>query len=233
MSISPHRFSAEDRRHQILEVARGLFARKGYNGTTTREIACGAGVNEALIFRHFPSKEELYWAVIDSTCKAGEGLAAMERVLASGRDLTEAFAEIAQGILERREKDPTFTRLLLYSALENHELTRRFFSMFAGQYYELLARFIQEQIEKGTFRRMDPVLAARSFLGMVIYHSMVENLFLRDEHFANQSVAETIAQIWLRGVLAEAPEREPEDTRATRGSDAHGGKDTRSSSTKR
>ena len=203
MSSPPHRFSAEDRRQQILDVARGLLAQKGYNGTTTREIACGAGVNEALIFRHFPTKEELYWAVIDSTCRASEGIAAMERTLATGGNLEEVFAEVALAILDRREKDPTFTRLLLYSALENHELTRRFFSMFAGQYYEKLARLIQEQMDKGVFRELDPLLAARSFLGMVIYHSMVENLFLRDDHFSNRKVAETIAQIWLKGVVAD------------------------------
>jgi AcrR family transcriptional regulator len=202
MSSLPHRFSAEDRRHQILEVARGLFARKGYNGTTTREIAQSAGVNEALIFRHFPTKEELYWAVIDSTCRAAEGLAAMERTLAQGGDLVAVFAEIAEAILDRRDKDPTFTRLLLYSALENHELTKRFFSMFAGQYYETLSRFIKDQIDKGTIRELDPLLAARGFLGMVIYHSMVENVFLHARNFSNRKVAETIAQIWVDGVAS-------------------------------
>ena len=53
------RLSAQDRRQQIMTIAVGLFARKGYQGTTTREIAEGAGVNEALLFRHFPSKENL------------------------------------------------------------------------------------------------------------------------------------------------------------------------------
>jgi AcrR family transcriptional regulator len=205
MQSPPHRFSAEDRRQQILDVARGLFARKGYNGTTTREIACGAGVNEALIFRHFVSKEELYWAVIDTTCQAGEGMAAMERALSRNDDLERAFTEIAEFLLDRREKDPTFTRLLLYSALENHELTKRFFSTFAGQYYEKLSRFIQEQIDKGVFRPMDPLIAARAFLGMVIYHSMVENLFVRDESFTNCKVAEAIAEIWLKGVVVSCP----------------------------
>jgi TetR/AcrR family transcriptional regulator len=59
------RLSAEDRRRQIVHAAIELFARKGFDGTTTREIAQAAGVSEALIFRHFPTKHDLYRAIID------------------------------------------------------------------------------------------------------------------------------------------------------------------------
>jgi len=45
--------SGEDRRRQLIEVAIDLFSRRGFSGTTTREIALAAGVTEAIIFRHF------------------------------------------------------------------------------------------------------------------------------------------------------------------------------------
>lgn len=64
MATQPKRMSAEDRRSQVLDAAMDLFARQGYRGTTTRQIADHAGVNEAIIFRHFASKEELYWAIL-------------------------------------------------------------------------------------------------------------------------------------------------------------------------
>ena len=72
-AITQQRFSAEDRKNQILHVATELFASKGYEGATTREIARRAKVNEAIIFRHFPTKEELYWAVIEAKVKSGGG----------------------------------------------------------------------------------------------------------------------------------------------------------------
>ena len=59
------RVPARDRRLQIMEAAKELFARQGFEGTTTRQIAARARVNEAIIFRHFPTKEDLYWAIID------------------------------------------------------------------------------------------------------------------------------------------------------------------------
>jgi AcrR family transcriptional regulator len=215
MAKSTKRFTAEDRRNQILEVARPLFARKGYNGTTTREIASGAGVNEALIFRHFPSKHELYWAVLDGSSRGAQGVSDMENQLNASDDLLEVFAEIATGILDRREKDPTLIRLLLYSALEAHELSQRFFMKLGDQYFRLLGRFVAIHIEQGRFRKVNPVQAARGFLGMVFYYSMVETLFTRKtvEHKSNREAGETIATIWLSGMLED---KAVERTRAPR-----------------
>src|SRR5215813_14785879 len=52
-------------RQQILKTAIRLFAQKGFRGTTTREIALSAGVNEVTIFRHFARKQDLYDAVLE------------------------------------------------------------------------------------------------------------------------------------------------------------------------
>src|SRR5689334_21867315 len=59
------RMCADDRRRQIAEVAMRLFSERGFRGTTTKEIAQAAGVTEAIIFRYFATKEELYTAIID------------------------------------------------------------------------------------------------------------------------------------------------------------------------
>src|SRR3954470_6673561 len=104
MSTSQQRFSAEDRRHQILNVAKTLFSRKGYEGTTTREIALAAKVNEAIIFRHFPTKEELYWAVIDTSCKNSDARGHMLARVQAGGSPQQVFRDLAEEILIRRSK---------------------------------------------------------------------------------------------------------------------------------
>src|SRR3982751_707968 len=63
---TPQRLPASDRRRQLVETALDIFSRKGFGGTTTKEIAAAAGVTEAIIFRHFPSKADLYNAFLDS-----------------------------------------------------------------------------------------------------------------------------------------------------------------------
>ncbi len=66
------RMAGEQRRSQIVRVAMRLFSRRGFRGTTTKEIARAAGVSEAMVFRHFATKEELYSAIIDDKACAGD-----------------------------------------------------------------------------------------------------------------------------------------------------------------
>src|SRR5215469_6965430 len=130
-----HRVAAPDRRRQILDVAAKLFARRGFRGTTTKQIADRARVNEAILFRHFPRKEDLYWALLDGKCSSAAGQREMDAVLRSGRDDAEIFATIAEGILRRNTDDPSRSRLLLFSALEQHRLSHRFFQTHVERYY--------------------------------------------------------------------------------------------------
>ena len=207
MATVPIRFTAAGRREQILRVATRLFARQGCQGTTTKEIARKAGVTEALIFRHFPSKDDLYWAVIQGKIKsAPPGDELRENLSATGADL-DVFAGLAAQILDRRARDQSLSRLLLYSALENHRLSQRFFRTYVADYYQVLSDHIRRRIQDGAFRRVDPLLAARGFLGMVIYHSWVQELFggKRYQKFSVQQVSRTLADIWLRGMLRPSP----------------------------
>ena len=204
MATAQVRYSAADRREQILDAATQLFARQGFQGTTTKQISEQTGVTEALIFRHFASKDELYWAVIERKIKAAPpGEHIRERLSAGGSDL-EVLSGVATQILERRAKDQTLSRLLLYSALENHRLSHRFFRTYVAECYEVLAEYIRGRIAEGQFRPVDPLLAARGFLGMVVYHSWIQELFggKRYQNFSVQEVSKTLAEVWLQGMLS-------------------------------
>ncbi len=199
MSTSQVRIPAEERRQQILELATELFARQGFQGTTTRQIAQQAHVNEAIIFRHFPTKEDLYWAVIENQIQFVAGRAHLAAKLDSGGTDREILTGIAEELLSR---DVTLSRLLLYTALENHELSHRFFRTHVAQYFELLADYIRNGIRDGRFRDVDPLLAARGFLGMLIYHRQVQELFggKQVQNFDTRHVAQTLVDVWLHGM---------------------------------
>src|SRR5665213_2764314 len=68
------RLDSDDRRRAIVTAAVPLFARKGFAGTTTRELAAAAGVSEALLFRHFPSKQVLYREILALGCEGDPAL---------------------------------------------------------------------------------------------------------------------------------------------------------------
>lgn len=198
----PVRLSAIDRRRQIMRAASGLFARRGYRGTTTREIAERARINEALLFRHFPSKEKLYWAIVEESCSARGRRLKIDKILETGGSDQEVFAAIAREFLARNARDTELTRLLWFTALESHSLSRRFFRTFVAVYYEALAAYIRRRISEGGFGDVDPLLSARGFLGMVVYHFLIQELFGGNKYqtFDPEMVAETLAGVWLNGM---------------------------------
>ena len=196
------RLPGADRREQILDVAMRLFARRGFEGTTTRQIARQAGVNEAIIFRHFPSKEHLYWAIIERRCRSSNRARMIERELAAGGDDRRIFTAIAEQFLVREREDELKTRLLLFSALERHQLSHRFFRNYVARSFELLTAHIRRRIAEGTFRDVDPLLAARGFLGMIVYHNLIQELFggRRVRRFDPKDTAQALTDIWLQGM---------------------------------
>ena len=86
--MSRTRLSASERRQSILSAASVMFAQYGFDGARTQRIAQTAGVSEALIFRHFPSKEALYRAVLRQIVREqNDSFAAFGEVEPSARGL--------------------------------------------------------------------------------------------------------------------------------------------------
>ena len=200
------RLSSSDRKKQILEVATTLFARHGFDGVTTRQIADEAGITEAIVFRHFPTKDDLYWEVLSVKSASDELKQRLEERLRSDVEPLEIFTAIARYVLNRNIQDPAKSRLLLFSALENHRLSQRFFKTYMSEWYELLAAYIRRQMEEGRFRKGDPLLAARGFVGMVFHHYLVQELFGggRYQSYDIEEVAQTMADLWLNGICSES-----------------------------
>jgi AcrR family transcriptional regulator len=209
MAIKRKRVSAADRRKQILGVARQLFAKQGFRGTTTRQIADQAQVNEAILFRHFRSKEALYWAVLDELSRRRNNRGNLQALIsertrsAGSPEVDEKFfAAIAEGLLERSRRDPNFIRLFLFSALERHSLSQRFFRTYTTVYWDLLAKYIRGRMRAGEFRTTNPLLAARSFIGMVGHYNIMHSLLGPGKYpdYSDRLVSKTLARIWLGGM---------------------------------
>ena len=199
----PPRPGAEKRRGQILREAANCFGTRGFRGTTTRDVAAAVGITEAALYRYFPSKEAMYVALLDERMAVPEVVSALEPFARSNDD-RQVFTRLALAILQTVEADPSFLRLLLYSALEGHELGRPFYETRMHRLREFLTRYITRRTREGDFRAQDPVLAARAFVGMVVDHLIVRQVFgLRDAYpQAPEQVAETYTAIFLDGMRA-------------------------------
>jgi AcrR family transcriptional regulator len=192
------RTSGRERQASLIAAAASLFARKGFNGTTTKEIAKAAGVSEALVFKHFPTKRALYAAILAEKVTVNELLEAIEES-ARKRDDRRVFALIA-GYRIRPGVDSTLLRLLLFSALEGHELSDMFFGKHHKILYEHLAAYIRTRIEDGAFRAVDPLLAARAFIGMVVHHRLLHEIFGVPMHRTHADTVAAYVELFLQGL---------------------------------
>jgi AcrR family transcriptional regulator len=198
-----HKMPSPQRRQQIIQVAKDLFSRKGFEGTTTREISKAAGVSEAIIFRHFQTKEDLYAAIIDFTIRdySLKFYSEIEHAMQS-RDDVAVFEGVAFKILETHRREPSLLRLLLYSGLEGHKLSHLFMETQVRPAYEWLGNYIARRTADNAFKKNDPVVLVRAFLGMVSHHSLIRVIF-KDPFLqkTNKEMAREFAQLFLRGVL--------------------------------
>jgi AcrR family transcriptional regulator len=204
--------AGEERRLQILAVAVRLFSERGFRGTTTKEIAQAAGVSEAMVFRHFATKEELYAAILDHKACSGTNFEPAEMAAEAIRrkDDRAVFESLALGALQHHEHDPEFQRLLLHSALEKHELAQMFFDEFVRRVYEFLGSYIRERQLEGALVEIDPALVVRAFIGMVMHHSLNNNLWdpkRRLLNISNEEAARNFTNILLDGITTSKSNR--------------------------
>ena len=199
------RMVGEERRQQILRIAMKLFSERGFRGTTTKEIAHAAGVSEAMVFRHFATKEELYAAILDHKACAGDEFkpAEMAADAIKCKDDRAVFESLALGALNHHENDPEFQRLLLYSALEKHELAQMFFDRFVRRVYDSVGNYLRERQREGALIEIDPAIVIRAFIGMVMHHSLNNNLWdpkRRLLNISNEDAAKFFTHILLHGI---------------------------------
>lgn len=200
----------DKRREQILQTAVELFSHRGFKGTTTKEIARASGVSEAMVFRHFSTKSELYDAILgDKACHDGirfpweDNAALLEAI--ERKDDFAVFYNIALNAMTKQQDDTNFMRLLMYSALEEHELADRFFNEFVARLYEYIGEYIRRRQADGAMRELEPRIVVRAFLGMMIHHSLNNILWDKNRRLldiSNEEAAKNFAEILLSGIRA-------------------------------
>jgi TetR/AcrR family transcriptional regulator len=197
----PAKMTAAERRAQIINVSKQLFSQKGFNGTTTKEIAQASGISEAMIFCHFASKEDLYTAIIDQRIQeVGDALS--DEAL-QAQDDERVFGDLARFILDKTSENPTMLRLLYFSALEGHQLSDIFYANHEIKKVMKLVDYIHLRISEGSFRELDPFLVARAFTGMLYTYVTAQHLFDAGRYYpktTHDDVIQNFLSIFLNGI---------------------------------
>jgi AcrR family transcriptional regulator len=147
---------AQQRRRQLLEVAASLFARLGYRGTTTAELAKAAGITEPILYRHFNNKLDLFVTLADEVGR--EVIQGWEDALKGVSDPAERLQILLAGNPAVHERGKGVYRVI-FQAMTETEGDQEIASSIR-KHFTKLHRFIADELndlqKKGTIRKDEP-----------------------------------------------------------------------------
>jgi len=197
--------SGGDRRRQLIEIAIDLFSQRGFAGTTTREIAVAAGVTEAVIFRHFATKQDLYAAILENTTTLPTDETWLAQVQEHmDRDDDEGlFRLIVSSILETHRTEPRFERLMLHASLEGNELAVMHRNRIMASIGVRFEAYIARRQQAGAMRACDPRTIIFAAVGMAQFFGMHKYMYPRAESLqSDEEISDAFASILITGVRA-------------------------------
>lgn len=197
------RLTAEQRRKQIIGCAREVFIAQGFQGARTKDIAAAAGINEALLYRHFDSKDDLFESaivqpleetvaklVIESGAPPGElditGEVMVERTRVFVHDLIDVMEEIA----------PLLGLMVFSDAVNAAAHMDKQVTPFLGR----VAGVVESNLGWWPHQNFDPHAMVRLVFGGIWFEVVHARLTGRD--LDKPRVAGDVSQILIRGLLA-------------------------------
>lgn len=174
------RMSRADRRESIVDAALRTFSRLGFRGATTRRLAQAAGITEVTLFRHFPTKEDLFRAVLDKYSILPVLRAEMLEPSPRGRGRA-ALRNLGRRFMDLLQQRQELIRLILSEAVVNPQMARMMFRQGPGRFFEDAAKLLGAYCERGEVRRVDFELASRAFLGVFFTFILTQEILLGKE----------------------------------------------------
>lgn len=161
---------------RIIEAAVQLFAQHGFKGTSTRDIAQLANVNEATLFRHFGRKADLFWAAADSRLNSLKLNRELQHELSSDADPQTVIPMIVAFITESMFQRPELMRLLYVAGFELAG-ANRLLGQHLGPIFDAINSYFHRCARKGLIEDFDPVVATLGIAGAVGAHYTLQPYF--------------------------------------------------------
>lgn len=200
MRMSPQPPSESATRSRILKAALRLFARKGYDGTTTRDLAEAADVAEGTLFRHFPNKKAI---LIEVASQGWVELLTDLLTELSGMANYKAVAQVMRRRMLSMHENADLLKVCFMEAQFHADLRERIQEEVIVKMTDVAEAFFQTAMDQGIYRPMNPKVVARVFLGMFAVAGFSQSTILSPAAAGSemQEMAEGIADIFLHGVL--------------------------------
>lgn len=190
---------------RLVEAAVQLFSRHGYKGTSTREIASLADVNEATLFRYFARKTDLFLAAMESRLNRLKLGRELQQGLTSDMDPEIVVPMLVAFMVENLLKQPEVVRLLFVAGFElpgADKIVRE----HLGPIFDAVNSYFCRCAARGIICDLEPAIATLGLAGAVSAHHNFLQLFTGQElHADPQQSAPAYAQLWLNALKQRIP----------------------------
>ena len=184
----------EQRREQVMAVARGVFVECGYHAAGMDEIAEAAGVSKPVLYQHFPSKLELYLALLDRGIE--ELLTAADAALASTSDNKERVRATMRAYFSFVADRDSAYRLVFESDVMNESAVRE----RVNRAHEAIAAKIADVISMDTGLSNDQAMLLGSGLQGLAQVAATRWLIADQSHMLLEDAADLVSALAWRGI---------------------------------
>ncbi len=194
--------------NSILEAARNVFTRKGYDGARMDDIAKEAGINRALLHYYFRSKARMFELVFEERFR--EFFSGLMGILQSDQELTAKIKAIIDHDITMISKHPDLPLFILQEVNQNPDRIRSFIQKMGATPGTILNRFNQQvadEVKKGTLKEITGIQIMMNILSLCIYPFIARPMIqfmngLSDQQFEKlmQNRKEEVLTFMLQGI---------------------------------
>jgi AcrR family transcriptional regulator len=187
-------------RERILSSALRLFASRGYEGTTTKDLAQAAQVAEGTLFRYFANKKAILAAVVTSGW-----IDILTDLLTELSEIAnyQAIAQVLRRRMVHLQQNRDLLQVCFVEAQHHPDLRSQIQGEVISKMTDVAEAFFQTAMDRGIYRPLNVKIVAQVFLGMFTIAGFAEQTLLdKASPQELKDMAEGLADIFLHGVLA-------------------------------
>jgi len=189
----------ERRKEIILEAAAAVFAEKGYQRATMKEVAAHAGIAPGTIYLYFENKRDLLLAITDRLIKQAWGQTQEDMAQVAPEDY---IAAVLRNMFSFVRRNKSFFRALSTEIWTDGALQNRLFTHILGPLFDAGVRLLESQIEAGRARPCRPGIVIPTIAGSLIVLSMLRALAAEDflADFSDDDLVDELTRLYLYGL---------------------------------
>jgi len=187
---------AEERRRQILETTLAVFAAKGFDGTSIKDIAQAAGISQGLMYHYFAGKEDLLRATVEYHSFIPQLCQILNN--ASQLSIEKVFENIANGFMDLLYKKKMLVSLLIREIEANSEV-KKAWSNLCQEGVSLIQKYLEAHIASGELRPHNTEVTARNLFAIVFMYHFTGDVFQSSPVTRSQFIEATLSNL-MRGI---------------------------------